>query len=130
VSRRRRSRNESKLLAQAAFYLLWQSGLRLGEVEELRQEDLDLAGRKLSVRQSKNLADRTVYMTDTAVRALREYLAVRGPGPTDHVFLYRNQPVSKDLVHERIKAAGKQVGVHAYPHRLRHTAATQLLNAG
>ena len=118
------------LLTRAAFYLLWQSGLRVGEVEELRQEDLDLNGRRLSVRQSKNLKDRTVYMTDATVRALREYLAVRGPGPTDHVFLYRNQPVSKDLIRERIKAAGKQVGVHAYPHRLRHTAATQLLNAG
>jgi site-specific recombinase XerD len=118
------------LLTRAAFYLLWQSGLRIGEVEELRQEDLDLAGCKLSVRQSKNLKDRTVYMTDTTVQALQEYLAVRGPGPTEHVFLYRNQPVSKDLVRERINAAGIQVGVHAYPHRLRHTAATQLLNAG
>ena len=118
------------LLTRAAFYLLWQSGLRIGEVEELRQEDLDLEGRKLTVRQSKQLKDRTVYMTDATVRALKEYLAVRGPGPTDHVFLYRNQPVSKDLVRERIKAAGKAVGVGVYPHRLRHTAATQLLNAG
>lgn len=69
-------------------------------------------------------------MTDATVRALRAYLVVRGPGLTDHVFLYRNQPMSKDLVRERIKVAGKAVGVHAYPHRLRHTAATQLLNAG
>lgn len=46
------------------------------------------------------------------------------------MFLYRNQPLSKDLVRERIKAAGKAVGVPVYPHRLRHTAATQLLNAG
>jgi site-specific recombinase XerD len=118
------------LLTRAAFYLLWQSGLRIGEVEELRQEDLDLARRRLTVRLSKNLKDRTVYMTDTAVRTLQAYLAVRGPGPTDHVFLYRNQPVSKDLIRERIKAAGKAVGVPVYPHRLRHTAATQLLNAG
>ncbi len=118
------------LLNRATFYLLWQSGLRIGEVEELRQEDLDLSGRKLTVRQSKNLRDRTVCMTDTTVRALKDYLTVRGPSPTDHVFLYRNQPVSKDLVRERIKAAGKAVGVHVYPHRLRHTAATQLLNAG
>lgn len=118
------------LLARATFYLLWQSGLRVGEVEELRQEDLDLSGRKLTVRQGKNLKDRTVYMTVTTVRSLREYLAVRGPGPTDHVFLYRNQPISKDLVRGRLKAAGDAVGVHVYPHRLRHTAATQLLNAG
>lgn len=118
------------LLARAAFYLLWQSGLRLGEVEELLQEDLDLSGRKLTVRKSKNLKDRVVYMTDTTVRAVQEYLAVRGPGPTDHVFLYRNQPVSKDLVRGQLKIAGDAVGVHVYPHRLRHTAATQLLNAG
>jgi integrase len=39
--------------------------------------------------------DRVVYMTDTTVRAVREYLALRGPGPTDHVFLYLNQPVGK-----------------------------------
>ena len=49
---------------------------------------------------------------------------------TDHVFLYRNQPVCKDLIRGRIKAAGERVGVKVYPHHLRHTAATQLLNAG
>lgn len=118
------------LLDRAAFYLLWQSGLRLGEVEELRLEDLDLRGRKLTVQQSKGLKDRVVCMTNTTIRAVQAYLAVRGPGPTDHVFLYRNQPLSKDLVRGRIKAAGKRVGVSVYPHRLRHTAATQLLNAG
>lgn len=118
------------LLDRAAFYLLWQSGLRLGEVEELRLEELDLAGRKLMVRESKGLKDRMVYMTGTTVQALRGYLAVRGPGPTDHVFLHRNQPLCKDLVRGRIKAGGQRVGVKVYPHRLRHTAATQLLNAG
>jgi hypothetical protein len=34
------------------------------------------------------------------------------------------------LIRGRIKAAGERVGVKVYPHRLRHTAATQLLNAG
>jgi hypothetical protein len=41
------------LLDRAAFYLLWQGGLRLGEVEELRLEDLDLPERKLMVRQGR-----------------------------------------------------------------------------
>jgi len=118
------------LLDRAAFYLLWQSGLRLGEVEELLLEDLDLAQRRLTLRKSKSLKDRTVFMTDTAVRAMQEYLEVRGPGPTEHVFLYRNQPVCKDLVRARLKAAGEREGVKVYPHRLRHTAATQLLNTG
>ena len=118
------------LLDRAIFYLFWQSGLRLGEVEELRLEDLDLSGRKLSVRNGKGMKDRTVYLTDTTVHALQEYLAVRGPGSSDHVFLYRHQALCKDLAQARIRDAGKRVGVKVYPHRLRHTTATQLLNAG
>ncbi len=118
------------LLDRAAFYLLWQGGLRLGEVEDLLQEDIDLPGRRLTVRQGKGRKDRTVYLTDTAVRALQDYLVLRGMGPTDHVFLYRNRPVCRDLIRERIKAAGKRVGVKVTPHCLRHTFGTQLINAG
>jgi hypothetical protein len=51
-------------------------------------------------------------------------------GPTDHVFLYRNRALCKDLIPARVKAAGKRVGVKATPHRLRHTYGTQLVNAG
>jgi len=99
-------------------------------VEEQRLEDLDLSGRKLSVRNGKGMKDRTVYMGDATVHALDGYLVVRRPGTSDHVFLYRHQALKKDLVHARIRDAGKRVGVKVYPHRLRHTTATQLLNAG
>jgi site-specific recombinase XerD len=118
------------LLDRAAFYLMWHGGLRLGEVEELRLEDLDLPQRKLLVRQGKGCKDRAVYLTDATVRAVQAYLTVRGQGEGDHVFLYRHLPVCKDLLRCRIKAAGERVGVKVTPHQLRHTCATQLLNAG
>jgi site-specific recombinase XerD len=118
------------LLVRAAFYLLWQGGLRLGEVEELRLEDLDFPQKRLSVRDGKGRKDRTVYLTETTIQVMEEYLAVRGEGSGDHVFLYRNAPLKKDLIRAQIKAAGERVGVQVYPHRLRHTCATQLLNAG
>ena len=114
----------------AAFYLMWQGGLRLGELEELRLPDLDLPARKLMVRQGKNRRDRAVFLADSAIVALRAYLAMRGSGPTDHVFLYRAEPVHKDLIHCRMKYAGERAGVKLTPHQLRHTFATQLLNAG
>lgn len=69
-------------------------------------------------------------MTGATVAALSAYLSMRGPGPTDHVFLYRNQPLNKDLIHGRLKLAGERVGVSVHAHRLRHTCATQLLNSG
>jgi len=124
------SRRRLALLIRAAFYLLWQGGLRLGEVEELRLEDLDFPAKRLSVRDGKGRKDRTVYLTETAIHALQAYLAVRGAGSGDHVFLYRNAPLKKDIVRDQLKYAGERVGVKVYPHRLRHTCATQLLNAG
>jgi len=118
------------VLIRAAFYLLWQGGMRLGEVEELRLEDLDFGQKRLSVRDGKGKKDRTVYLTETAIHALQKYLAVRGEGSGDHVFLYRNAPLKRDLIHSQLKAAGERIGVKVYCHRLRHTCATQLLNAG
>ena len=65
-----------------------------------------------------------------SVKALQEYLAMRGAGSGDHVFLYLNAPLNASFILSRLKIAGKRVGVKVYPHRLRHTCATQLLNAG
>jgi site-specific recombinase XerD len=123
-------RRRDALLDRAMFYLLWQCGLRSGEVEELRLEDLDLGVRKITIRDGKGRKDRTVYVTSNTVHAVQEYLAVRGVGSGDHVFLYRNAPLKDCMVHRRISAAGERTGVKVYPHRLRHTTATQLLNAG
>jgi site-specific recombinase XerD len=124
------ARRRLSVLIRAAFYLLWQGGMRLGEVEELRLEDLDFPQKRLSVRDGKGKKDRTVYLTETTVHALHEYLAMRGEGSGDHVFLYRNAPLRKDILRDNLKYAGERVGVKVYPHRLRHTCATQLLNAG
>ena len=93
-------------------------------------EDLDFGQKRLSVRDGKGKKDRTIYLTETAIHALQDYLAVRGEGSGDHVFLYRNAPLKKDIIREQLKFAGERVSVKVYPHRLRHTCATQLLNAG
>jgi hypothetical protein len=82
------------------------------------------------VRDGKGKKDRTVYLTETAIHAVQEYLAVRGEGSGDHIFLYRNAPLKKDIVRANLQYAGERVGVKVFPHRLRHTCATQLLNAG
>jgi site-specific recombinase XerD len=118
------------LLDRAAFYLMWHGGLRLGEVEELQLGDLDLAHKQLIVRRGKGLKDRAVCLTDMAVAAVRAYLQLRGTGRSTHLFLFRHRPLSKDLIRSRIKAIGRRCGVPVTPHQLRHTYATQLVNAG
>ncbi|MCC6607869.1 MAG: tyrosine-type recombinase/integrase [Anaerolineae bacterium] len=117
-------------LDRAMFYLLWQSGMRVSELEDLQQADVDLEAGVVLIRAAKGLKDRSVYLTKRVTEAIQDYLAVRGPALTDHLFIYRHKPLSKDLVRNRIKAAGKRTGVKVTPHMLRHTFTTQLVNAG
>ena len=128
-SRTFRQQNEARM-AQAAFTLFWQGGLRLGEVQALRLEDVDLAGKMLIVRDGKGLKDRVVYLSEAVTDSLQNYLSPRGAARSGHVFLYQNASLKKDLLRGRLQAAGKQVGVKFKIHGLRHTGATQLLNAG
>jgi site-specific recombinase XerD len=124
------SQRRLALVGRAAFYLLWHGAMRMSEVEDLRLEDLDLQANRISVRNGKGKKDRTIYLTETAIHALEAYLAVRGAGSEDRVFLYRNAPLTRDFIRCRLKSVGERTGVKVYPHRLRHTCATQLLNAG
>ena len=114
----------------AAFYLLWQSGIRVSELEDLCLVDVDLAAGIVLIRAAKGLKDRTVYLTERVVEAIEQYLAVRGPALTDHLFIYRHKPLSKDYVRSRLKTVGKRLGFKVTPHMLRHTFGTQLVNAG
>ena len=74
-----------------------------------------------------------MYLTEATVQAVKAYLEVRGEGISgidDFVFLYRHKQISRELIRCRLKAAGQRTGVKVTPHMLRHTFATQLVNAG
>ncbi len=123
------------LLCRAAFYLLWQGGLRSGEVELLRFSDFYVStsdqAKRLFVRDGKWRKGRAVYLTNVALDALRSYLALRGMEWVDgYVFIRNGRPLRKNFLAQSLKTIGRQVDVSVTPHRLRHTFATQLLNAG
>ena len=123
------------LLIRAIFYLLWQGGLRSGEVEMLRFSDFYISrsnqAKRLFVRDGKWRKGRAVYLTDVALNALKAYLAMRGVEKVrDFVFVRNGMPLKKNFISQRLQAIGRQVNVSVSPHRLRHTFATQLLNVG
>lgn len=117
-------------LDRAWFYLLARGGLRLSELCDLRLGDLDLVGQRLAVREGKGKRDRMVPLSATTVTALHDYLAVRGIAQTDHLLIFRQQALKPSLVQGRLHRYGQAVDVQVSPHRLRHTLATRLLNAG
>jgi len=118
------------LMDRAWFLLMLHSGLRTGEVRRLRCADLDLDGQRVRIEQSKGLKDRLVPLSPATVTALRAYLDVRGPANSEHVCIYRHQPLSISYCSERLRTYGERCGIRVTPHQLRHSCATLLLNAG
>ena len=119
-------------LENACLFVLLHSGLRKGECVDLRFQDLDVAGKRLIVRQGKGQRDRLVYLSDLACQAIQVYLQDTVRRPTDPVWLYpTGKPMTDYWLKDHVAAIGRAVGIEPlYPHRLRHTCATRLLNAG
>ncbi len=56
--------------------------------------------------------------------------SARPGSDSDHVFLYRHQPLSATYCNQRLRTYARRCGVLVKPHQLRHSCATLLLNAG
>jgi len=124
------SSDEAKLDC-ALYYVLAHGGVRISEVLDLQVNDLDWAARRVRIRDGKGHRDRVVCLTQTAVTALRAYLATVPHAPEDLVFSSRQRPLSYQVALKRIRRLGHAAGVHGVsPIRLRHTYATTLLNNG
>ena len=114
---------------QAWFYLLAHAGLRRGEVLNLRLDDVDLSARRLRVRAGKGNRDRVLPMTERLTSVLHKYMAVREAAATDHLLIHRGAPAKRSLIVSRLRRFGQKANIQPlYPHRLRHTLATLLVN--
>ncbi len=119
---------------RALFLMMLRCGLRVAEVAGLELKDLDLRRRAVAVREAKGGRERMVYLSDEVLEALVAYLPARlplGPGP---VFLnekgpWKGQGLSIRGIQKLMEAYARKSGVEATCHRLRHTFATELLNA-
>ena len=73
-------------------------------------------------------------MSDDTILALNTYLKIRPLSKVQKVFLvqkglYRGKPISTRGIQARIEKYARETGLTVSCHRLRHTMATQLLNA-
>jgi site-specific recombinase XerD len=119
-------------LENACFFVLAHTGVRSCECRELQTQDLDLPGRRLWVRQGKGDRDRIVYLSDVACQAIAHYQYLTpcaNPGP-----LLRKADgtaIKPQWLHRHLLTLAEAAEIaHISPHRLRHTLATRLLNAG
>jgi site-specific recombinase XerD len=118
---------------RAMFILMLRCGLRVEEVSNLTVDAIELSRRRLFVAHGKGGKDRIVYLSDDARHAVDAYLAVRS-SKARGLFLVqkgtmKGEPISVRGVQKRIEYYAKRSKVKVSCHQLRHTMATQLLNA-
>lgn len=124
----------TKARDRAMFMLMLRSGLRVEEISNLTLDAIDLRRRRIYVLNGKGSKDRLVYMSNDAYDALVRYLRLRPRSRAKKLFLvekgtYRGKPISVRGIQKRMEHYARKAGLKVSCHHLRHTMATQLLNA-
>ena len=119
---------------RALVLVLLRTGMRIGEVLRLNVRDLDVRERKIHIYEGeKNCLGRVVYLSDDALMALKLWLGKRNP-ETEYLFpglqhKHLGYTQARNIFVKYICAAGLQHKGYMI-HSLRHTFASELLNAG
>ena len=122
----------------AIITLFLNCGLRLSELININIKDIDFSNNKLNVI-GKGNKERTIYLNNACIKAIKEYLAVRPKDSIkitskDALFLSeRRERISNRtvqyIVKEELRLAGIDQNKYSV-HKLRHTAATLMYKYG
>ncbi|MBF0392550.1 MAG: tyrosine-type recombinase/integrase, partial [Alphaproteobacteria bacterium] len=123
------------ILLHFVIVCLFATGLRIGELVGVRQSDVDPEARGIAVR-GKGDRERKVYLPNQhALTTLTRYNAQRARlRSTDDRLLLTDSgtPATAQSIRRALIALADRaaIGRRVTPHMLRHTAATQLIEAG
>jgi integrase/recombinase XerD len=118
-----------------AVTLMVATGVRVNEAVNIKCHDIDLPGRTLRI-VGKGRRERHVFLTNDWIKGLtRVYLNTRAELGIEHPHLLFNRhhaPLTASAMRARVTRAARDAGLRARvtPHMLRHSAATQLIEAG
>lgn len=128
---------------RAVIGFLYGSGCRISEVLSLQLDavEFDGAGMPQKIRVlGKGDKERTVFLSPTAQRFMQGWLKLKEQEGEDGPYLFsyltgtkKGQPVQPLTIERAVKAAGEKARLPAdkcTPHKLRHSHATALIQAG
>jgi len=116
---------------KAIFTLLYSAGLRIGELLNLKINDIDSDRMQIRINQGKGLKDRYSILSEKVLKLLREY--VKEYQPKDYLFEGQDGgKYSSSSIQALMRKHKKMCKINkkATPHTLRHSFATHLLDNG
>ena len=124
---------EEGIRDRAVLEIMYATGLRVSELVNLKQADVDLLAGLVKCH-GKGNKERRVPLGKSAIHWLQQYSAVKkgyGKQSAPNVFLHRGRPFTRQLAWFMIKSHAEKVGIkNVSPHTLRHSFATHLLQHG
>lgn len=118
----------------AIVVLLARLGLRAAEVASLRLDDIDWRAGEIVVRGKGRTEERLPLPSDVGAAVAAYLRRGRPQRPEREVFVRVCAPLrglAPEGVSEVVRAASERAGLGSFgPHRLRHTAGTEMLRAG
>ncbi|MDO8670503.1 MAG: tyrosine-type recombinase/integrase [Dehalococcoidia bacterium] len=121
----------------AMLQVFLQTGVRVGELCNLKLDDVDTEGRTIRITAGKGMTTRDIELEKKGIKAIKSWVAVRSTNfpntPYDHLFLnYQGEPISERGVRKIVVRYREQAGItkKASCHSLRHTFATHKAEQG
>jgi len=119
---------------RALFLLLLRTGMRVGELLDLPATDLNLSEKKILIYMGeKNSRGRVVYLSEDAVEAAEAWLSTRDSREEMLFYSSRRPTLCYAAVRNRFTKYLEKAGLSGKGytiHCLRHTFASEMLNAG
>ena len=130
-------KTDKGLRDKAIFELMYSSGLRVSEICSLKIEDIFFDEKYLKIC-GKGKRERIVPINDKALDILKRYIQtsrvvmVKGKKTSELFLNFRGDKISRVGIWKIVKEAMKKSGIekHVYPHTLRHSFATHLIQHG
>ena len=124
----------NRIRARAVIGMFLYTGIRKTELRHLQLRDINLQDKHVLIRSGKGDKDRMIPINDRLIEWLHDYERERQrlgrKCPYYFTVLREDKQISETTIKRLVETLREASGIHFYPHMLRHTFATLMLEGG